>query len=78
MEGVFEEESQLRRCVEQELLSEPNVSPEQALKVRRAAALHSSRGQCCQRKKLLSNPTPFHPLLAFKNFSKPAIVIKGP
>lgn len=33
MEGVFEEDSQLRRCVEQELLSEPNISPEQALKV---------------------------------------------
>lgn len=33
MEGVFEEDSQLRRCVEHELLSEPNISPEQALKV---------------------------------------------
>uniref|UniRef100_A0A7N6F6H0 Ectopic P-granules autophagy protein 5 homolog n=1 Tax=Anabas testudineus TaxID=64144 RepID=A0A7N6F6H0_ANATE len=32
MEGLFEEDSQLRRCVEQELLSEPNISPEQALK----------------------------------------------
>ncbi|KAF7660149.1 hypothetical protein LDENG_00286760 [Lucifuga dentata] len=32
MEGMFEEDSQLRRCVEQELLSEPNVSPDQALK----------------------------------------------
>uniref|UniRef100_A0A3P8W6G9 Ectopic P-granules autophagy protein 5 homolog (C. elegans) n=1 Tax=Cynoglossus semilaevis TaxID=244447 RepID=A0A3P8W6G9_CYNSE len=32
MEGVFEEDSQLRRCVELELLSEPNMSPEQALK----------------------------------------------
>uniref|UniRef100_A0A669EDX4 Ectopic P-granules autophagy protein 5 homolog (C. elegans) n=1 Tax=Oreochromis niloticus TaxID=8128 RepID=A0A669EDX4_ORENI len=32
MEGVFEEDSQLRRCVEHELLSEPNISPEQALK----------------------------------------------
>uniref|UniRef100_A0AAQ5ZL67 Ectopic P-granules autophagy protein 5 homolog n=1 Tax=Amphiprion ocellaris TaxID=80972 RepID=A0AAQ5ZL67_AMPOC len=32
MEGVFEEDSQLRRCVEHELLSEPNSSPEQALK----------------------------------------------
>lgn len=32
MEGVFEEDSQLRRCVENELLSEPNISPEQALK----------------------------------------------
>uniref|UniRef100_A0AAQ4S5V1 Ectopic P-granules autophagy protein 5 homolog (C. elegans) n=1 Tax=Gasterosteus aculeatus aculeatus TaxID=481459 RepID=A0AAQ4S5V1_GASAC len=32
MEGVFEEDSQLRRCVEQELLSEPNISPDQALK----------------------------------------------
>uniref|UniRef100_A0A4W6GB48 Ectopic P-granules autophagy protein 5 homolog (C. elegans) n=1 Tax=Lates calcarifer TaxID=8187 RepID=A0A4W6GB48_LATCA len=35
MEGVFEEDSQLRRCVEHELLSEPNISPEQALKVYR-------------------------------------------
>lgn len=33
MEGVFEDDSQLRRCVENELLSEPNISPEQALKV---------------------------------------------
>uniref|UniRef100_A0A3Q1F053 Epg5-like TPR domain-containing protein n=1 Tax=Acanthochromis polyacanthus TaxID=80966 RepID=A0A3Q1F053_9TELE len=32
MEGVFEEDSQLRRCVEHELLSEPNIFPEQALK----------------------------------------------
>ncbi|XP_061906831.1 ectopic P granules protein 5 homolog isoform X1 [Entelurus aequoreus] len=32
MEGAFEEESQLRRCVEHELLAEPNISPEQALK----------------------------------------------
>ncbi|KAM9393292.1 ectopic P granules protein 5 homolog [Pholidichthys leucotaenia] len=32
MEGMFEEDSQLRRCVEHELLSEPNLSPEQALK----------------------------------------------
>ncbi|XP_067375939.1 ectopic P granules protein 5 homolog isoform X2 [Channa argus] len=32
MEAVFEEDSQLRRCVELELLSEPNISPEQALK----------------------------------------------
>ncbi|KAM3867836.1 ectopic P granules protein 5 homolog [Diretmus argenteus] len=32
MEGMFEEESQLRRCVEQELLSEPNLSPDQAYK----------------------------------------------
>ncbi|CAB1426368.1 unnamed protein product [Pleuronectes platessa] len=32
MEGVFEEDSQLRRCVEHELLSEPSISPEQALK----------------------------------------------
>uniref|UniRef100_A0A3Q4GAF2 Ectopic P-granules autophagy protein 5 homolog (C. elegans) n=1 Tax=Neolamprologus brichardi TaxID=32507 RepID=A0A3Q4GAF2_NEOBR len=32
MEGVFEEDSQLRRCVEHELLSELNISPEQALK----------------------------------------------
>lgn len=32
MEGLFEEESQLRRCVEHELLSE-NISPDQALKV---------------------------------------------
>ncbi|XP_061624089.1 ectopic P granules protein 5 homolog isoform X2 [Phyllopteryx taeniolatus] len=32
MEGAFEEDSQLRRCVENELLSEPNISPEQALK----------------------------------------------
>uniref|UniRef100_A0A3Q2YGQ1 Epg5-like TPR domain-containing protein n=1 Tax=Hippocampus comes TaxID=109280 RepID=A0A3Q2YGQ1_HIPCM len=32
MEGTFEEDSQLRRCVENELLLEPNVSPEQALK----------------------------------------------
>ncbi|TDH12695.1 hypothetical protein EPR50_G00049980 [Perca flavescens] len=32
MESVFEEDSQLRPCVENELLSEPNISPEQALK----------------------------------------------
>ncbi|XP_031164874.1 ectopic P granules protein 5 homolog [Sander lucioperca] len=32
MESMFEEDSQLRRCVENELLSEPNISPEQALK----------------------------------------------
>lgn len=35
MEGVFEDESQLRRCVENELLSDINISPEQALKVYR-------------------------------------------
>lgn len=35
MEGLFEEESQLRRCMENELLAEPNISPEQALKVQR-------------------------------------------
>lgn len=35
MEGVFEDESQLRRCVENELLSDVNISPEQALKVYR-------------------------------------------
>lgn len=32
MEGLFEEECQLRRCMENELLAEPNISPEQALK----------------------------------------------
>ncbi|TMS03806.1 Ectopic P granules protein 5-like protein [Larimichthys crocea] len=32
MEGVFEDDSQLRRCVENELLSDPSISPEQALK----------------------------------------------
>uniref|UniRef100_A0AAV2MR95 Ectopic P granules protein 5 homolog n=1 Tax=Knipowitschia caucasica TaxID=637954 RepID=A0AAV2MR95_KNICA len=32
MEGVFEEDSQLRRCVEQELLADLNLSPEQAWK----------------------------------------------
>ncbi|XP_071755771.1 ectopic P granules protein 5 homolog isoform X1 [Centroberyx gerrardi] len=32
MEGMFEEDSQLRRCVEQELLSEASLSPDQALK----------------------------------------------
>ncbi|XP_056130367.1 ectopic P granules protein 5 homolog [Lampris incognitus] len=32
MEGMFEEDSQLRRCVEHELLSEPSLSPDQALK----------------------------------------------
>ncbi|XP_071259097.1 ectopic P granules protein 5 homolog [Salvelinus alpinus] len=32
MEGMFEEDSQLRRCVEHELLSDPNLSPDQALK----------------------------------------------
>ncbi|XP_014847751.1 PREDICTED: ectopic P granules protein 5 homolog [Poecilia mexicana] len=31
-EAMFEEESQLRRCVENELLSEPSISPDQALK----------------------------------------------
>lgn len=35
MEGVFEDESQLRRCVENELLSDISISPEQALKVYR-------------------------------------------
>lgn len=35
MEGVFEDESQLRRCVENELLSDTNISPDQALKVYR-------------------------------------------
>lgn len=35
MEGVFEDESQLRRCVENELLSDTNISAEQALKVYR-------------------------------------------
>lgn len=33
MEGMFEDDSQLRRCVENELLSEPSIFPEQALKV---------------------------------------------
>ncbi|XP_072288559.1 ectopic P granules protein 5 homolog [Eucyclogobius newberryi] len=32
MEGVFEDDSQLRRCVEQELLADLNLSPEQAWK----------------------------------------------
>ncbi|KAK7934057.1 hypothetical protein WMY93_004953 [Mugilogobius chulae] len=32
MESVFEEDSQLRRCVEQELLADFNLSPEQAWK----------------------------------------------
>ncbi|XP_074526057.1 ectopic P granules protein 5 homolog isoform X2 [Halichoeres trimaculatus] len=32
MEGMFEEDSQLRRCVEQELLADPNITPDQALK----------------------------------------------
>ncbi|XP_077571693.1 ectopic P granules protein 5 homolog [Stigmatopora nigra] len=32
MEGTFEEDCQIRRCVENELLSEPSISPEQALK----------------------------------------------
>ncbi|XP_055017592.1 ectopic P granules protein 5 homolog isoform X2 [Boleophthalmus pectinirostris] len=32
MEGVFEEDCQLRRCVEQELLSDLNLSPEHAWK----------------------------------------------
>uniref|UniRef100_A0A8C7SAW8 Ectopic P-granules autophagy protein 5 homolog (C. elegans) n=1 Tax=Oncorhynchus mykiss TaxID=8022 RepID=A0A8C7SAW8_ONCMY len=32
MEGMFEEDSQLGRCVEHELLSDPNLSPDQALK----------------------------------------------
>uniref|UniRef100_A0A8D3AF88 Ectopic P-granules autophagy protein 5 homolog (C. elegans) n=1 Tax=Scophthalmus maximus TaxID=52904 RepID=A0A8D3AF88_SCOMX len=32
MEGAFEEDLQLRCCVEHELLSEPNISPDQALK----------------------------------------------
>ncbi|XP_041855260.1 ectopic P granules protein 5 homolog [Melanotaenia boesemani] len=32
MEGMFEEDSQLRRCVEHELLSDSNISPDQALK----------------------------------------------
>uniref|UniRef100_A0A3B5MG69 Ectopic P-granules autophagy protein 5 homolog (C. elegans) n=1 Tax=Xiphophorus couchianus TaxID=32473 RepID=A0A3B5MG69_9TELE len=31
-EAMFEEESQLRRCIENELLSEPSISPDQALK----------------------------------------------
>lgn len=33
MEAIFEEDSQLRLCVEHELLSNPTISPEQALKV---------------------------------------------
>uniref|UniRef100_A0A3P8Y2E5 Ectopic P-granules autophagy protein 5 homolog n=1 Tax=Esox lucius TaxID=8010 RepID=A0A3P8Y2E5_ESOLU len=32
MEGMFEEDSQLRRCVEHQLLSDTNLSPDQALK----------------------------------------------
>ncbi|XP_023676497.2 ectopic P granules protein 5 homolog [Paramormyrops kingsleyae] len=32
MEAIFEEDSQLRLCVEHELLSNPTISPEQALK----------------------------------------------
>ncbi|XP_062874034.1 ectopic P granules protein 5 homolog [Trichomycterus rosablanca] len=32
MESIFEEDSQLRRCVEHELLSNPVLSPDQALK----------------------------------------------
>lgn len=32
MEGVFEEDSQLRQCVEHELLADLNISPEQAWK----------------------------------------------
>ncbi|XP_034547640.1 ectopic P granules protein 5 homolog isoform X2 [Notolabrus celidotus] len=32
MEGMFEEDSQLRRCVEQELLADSNTTPDQALK----------------------------------------------
>ncbi|XP_030626189.1 ectopic P granules protein 5 homolog [Chanos chanos] len=32
MESMFEEDSQLRRCVEHELLSNPTLSPDQALK----------------------------------------------
>ena len=33
METIFEEDSQLRRCVEHELLSSPAIHPDQALKV---------------------------------------------
>nr|XP_015220090.1 PREDICTED: ectopic P granules protein 5 homolog [Lepisosteus oculatus] len=32
MESIFEEDSQLRRCVEQELLTSPSLPPDQALK----------------------------------------------
>ncbi|XP_036454096.1 ectopic P granules protein 5 homolog [Colossoma macropomum] len=32
MESIFEEDSQLRRCVEHELLSNPSLTPDQALK----------------------------------------------
>ncbi|KAL7839536.1 hypothetical protein SRHO_G00261940 [Serrasalmus rhombeus] len=32
MESIFEEDSQLRRCVEHELLSNPSITPDQALK----------------------------------------------
>ncbi|XP_063051175.1 ectopic P granules protein 5 homolog isoform X2 [Engraulis encrasicolus] len=32
MESIFEEDSQLRRCVEHELLSNPTINPDQALK----------------------------------------------
>ncbi|KAM9743565.1 ectopic P granules protein 5 homolog [Menidia menidia] len=32
MEGTFEEDSQLRRCMENELLSDSNMTPDQALK----------------------------------------------
>lgn len=42
MEGVFEDESQLRRCVENELLSDINISPEQALKVNSALQYYST------------------------------------
>lgn len=33
MESIFEEDSQLRRCVEHELVSNPALTPDQALKV---------------------------------------------
>lgn len=51
MEGVFEDESQLRRCVENELLSDTNISPEQALKVyRKNALLYSFMVVICTRR----------------------------
>ncbi|XP_041741789.2 ectopic P granules protein 5 homolog [Coregonus clupeaformis] len=68
MEGMFEEDSQLRRCVEHELLSDPNLSPDQALKkaqqrLKLPVALSLQRLQvyrwACQ---ALATP-PDHPLL---------------
>lgn len=58
MESMFEEDSQLRRCVEHELLSNSACTPDQALKVHIHSALILSQVQLSRREQekfLLSN-----------------------